>query len=99
MRLFVQRNEEGVSIPGNANGPDAGHVFPYFTTAGVPVGFDESFMLEDLEAPVSGMVVSHARTQGLYAIDVDGNAIPIGLKIPANYKDGSRLGADVEIPS
>lgn len=98
MKLFVHRNEDGIAIPPHVQGPEVGEVFPYFTRAGVPVGYDESFGVEDegLEAPVPGMVVVHFRTNGLYTIDVEGDAIPIGMSIPAEYKNGMRLGAKLE---
>lgn len=94
MRLFVNRNVDHVRAKNRANGPEVGHVFPYWTRAGVPIGFD--LFDDDKDEAAPGMVVCHVFTNELYAVDVDGEVVPLGMRVPSNYSDGSRLGRFVE---
>lgn len=100
MSLMLMRNVDRDPVPDHKNlGPEVGHIFPYFNKAGVPAviergyGGDGGLTFAD---PVPGMVVVHARTYQLFQVDVDGDLIPIGLRLSRDYNDGRRLGVELE---
>lgn len=102
MKLVMHVNDGSVPLKSGLSGPNVGHAFPYWTKADVPVVFDlETFveMWTDDEPiePTPGMVVVHYRTLMLYAIDVDGVARPIGMRLPAGYSGGAMLDVELDV--
>lgn len=83
MKLYLQAAPDGVQLAG----PMAGHRGTYMTRLGVPVGVMESddayARLRDVEGALvakPGMVVCEMRTQRLYAIDADYQAVLLPIK-------------------
>jgi len=97
MSLKLMVNTEGNEVPRDkVLGPEAGAVFPYFAKGGIPCVIEEPAQLEGIDYafadPRPGMVVVHVRTLALYQCDVDGQLVPLGMRLPRGYNDGRRLG-------
>jgi hypothetical protein len=101
MRLVLHSNPDGVAAHERVRGPEVGHVFTYWTRAGVPVAYEpEAFAgiwpNDEPHVPTPGMVAVHWYSNALYAIDAYGVVVPLGMRIPTDYDDGSRLGLELE---